>query len=159
MSRRGLSLNLVKCDLKKYHKCLSLPIRLEFCPPLRFNSPMKVLIAADRIQTRVAELARQVAVDYGDRPLTIIGVLTGSLIFLADLMRHLELPVRIGLIQASSYRGTATSPGELRVGPDLLPAVAGRHVLLLDDILDTGRTLSHLVGHFQSLEVASLRVA
>jgi hypoxanthine phosphoribosyltransferase len=120
---------------------------------------MKVLIAADRIQARVAELARQVAADYGERPLTIVGVLTGSLIFLADLMRHLELPVRIGLIQASSYRGTATTPGELRVGADLLPAVEGRHVLLLDDILDTGRTLNHLVRHFQSLEVASLRVA
>src|SRR4029453_3785792 len=140
-------------------KQLFQPISLAKTPLFRFNSPMKCVCAADRIQARVAELARQVAADYGERPLTIVGVLTGSLIFLADLMRHLELPVRIGLIQASSYRGTATTPGELRVGADLLPAVEGRHVLLLDDILDTGRTLNHLVRHFQSLEVSSLRVA
>src|SRR5262249_17860301 len=102
---------------------------------------MEILIPAERIQVRVAEMARQIAADYRDKPVTIIGVLTGSLIFLADLVRQLELPLRIGLIQASSYRGAVTSPGELRIGPELAPDVRGRHVLLLDDILDTGHTL------------------
>jgi hypoxanthine phosphoribosyltransferase len=120
---------------------------------------MKVLIPADQIQRRVAELAQRIGHDYQGRPLTIIGVLTGSLIFLADLVRHLDLPLRIGLIQASSYRGASTTPGELTVAPELLPEVRGRHVLLLDDILDTGNTLSRLVDHLQSLEVASLRTA
>jgi hypoxanthine phosphoribosyltransferase len=78
--------------------------------------------------------------------------------FLADLVRHLDMPLRIGLIQASSYRGDATSPGELRVDPGLLPDVRGRHVLLLDDILDTGQTLDHLVRHVRGLGCASLRV-
>jgi hypoxanthine phosphoribosyltransferase len=78
--------------------------------------------------------------------------------FLADLVRHLDMPLRIGLIQASSYRGTATDPGELRIDPQLLPDVRGRHVLLLDDILDTGQTLSRLVRHFDGLGCASLRV-
>jgi hypoxanthine phosphoribosyltransferase len=120
---------------------------------------MEILIPADRIQARVAEMARQIAADYRDRPVTIIGVLTGSLIFLADLVRQLDLPLRIGLIQASSYRGAVTSPGELRIGPELAPDVRGRHVLLLDDILDTGHTLQRLTQHFHELGVASLRVA
>jgi hypoxanthine phosphoribosyltransferase len=120
---------------------------------------MDVLIPADQIRQRVAELARQIAADYRDQPVTIVGVLTGSLIFLADLVRQLDLPLRIALIQASSYRGTATAPGELQVPPGLVPDVRGRHVLLLDDILDTGQTLSYLVGHLRGLGAASLRVA
>ncbi len=120
---------------------------------------MKIIIPADRIQCRVGELAQQIARDYQGRSVTIIGVLTGSLMFLADLVRHLDLHLRIGLVQASSYRGATTTPGELTIGPELLPEVRGRNVLLLDDILDTGRTLSGLVRHLQGLDVASLRTA
>lgn len=120
---------------------------------------MKILISSEQIQQRVAELGAEIAADYGEQPLTIVGVLTGSLMFLADLVRRLELPVRIGLIQASSYRGTATEPGQLQIGPELLPDLRGRHVLLLDDILDTGQTLSYLVEHMRRLEPASLKVA
>jgi hypoxanthine phosphoribosyltransferase len=107
----------------------------------------------------VAELGRQIAADYRDRPVTIVGVLTGSLIFLADLVRHLDLPLRIGLLQASSYRGATTTRGRLQVSPELLPDLRSRHVLLLDDILDTGHTLSQLVEHVATLEPASLKVA
>jgi hypoxanthine phosphoribosyltransferase len=120
---------------------------------------MEILIPADRIRQRVEELGRQIAADYRDKPVTIIGVLTGSLIFLSDLVRQLELPLRIGLIQASSYRGAVTTPGELHIQPELAPDVRGRHVLVLDDILDTGRTLSHLCRRFRELGAASLRVA
>src|SRR5947209_18411303 len=102
---------------------------------------MEILLPAARIQERIGELARQLAADYRDRPVTIVGVLTGSLMFLADLVRHLDLPLRIALIQASSYRGATTTPGQLHVQPDLLPDVRGRHIVLLDDILDTGQTL------------------
>jgi hypoxanthine phosphoribosyltransferase len=121
---------------------------------------MDILISAERIQERVGELARQIAADFRERrPLTIVGVLTGSLIFLADLVRRLDLPLRIGLIQASSYRGATTTPGELRIQPELQPDVLGRHVLLLDDILDTGQTLDHLTRHLHTLGAASVRVA
>lgn len=120
---------------------------------------MKVLISSEQIQKRVAELAEKIVGDYGEQPLTIVGVLTGSLMFLADLVRRLEKPIRIGLIQASSYRGTATEPGRLQIGPELLPELQGRHVLLLDDILDTGQTLSHLLNHVRRLEPASLKIA
>jgi hypoxanthine phosphoribosyltransferase len=120
---------------------------------------MKILLPAERIQQRVAELAGQIAADYQGQAVTIVGVLTGCLMFLADLVRHLDLALRIGLIQASSYRGETTSPGALRVHPDLLPDVSGRHVLLLDDILDTGQTLAHLHSRLSELGPASLRTA
>jgi hypoxanthine phosphoribosyltransferase len=120
---------------------------------------MQVLIPASDVQRRVAELARQIAHDYRDRPFTIVGVLTGCIIFLADLVRHLDLPLRIGLIQASSYRGPSTVPGSLRIAPELAPDVRGRHVLLLDDIMDTGQTLSYLVQHLKELGAASVAVA
>src|SRR5262249_43540592 len=102
-------------------------------------SDMEVLISSERIRERVTALAQQIAADYGDRPITIVGVLTGSLVFLADLVRQLNLPLRIGLVQASSYRGANTRAGQLQIGPELLPDVRNRHVLLVDDILDTGK--------------------
>lgn len=119
---------------------------------------MKVLLTADEIQRRVAEMARQIAEDYRGQAVTIVGVLTGCLMFLADLVRHLDLPLRIALVQASSYRGETTTPGALHIQPELLPDLRGRHVLLLDDILDTGQTLALLREHLQTLGIASLRV-
>src|SRR5437016_13585584 len=121
--------------------------------------PPEVLISADQIQHRVDELARQIMHDYHGRKLTLVGVLTGSLLFLADLMRRLDLPLRIALIQASSYRGAVTRPGALHVQSDLLPDLRGRHILILDDILDTGQTLAYLTRHLRHLGVASVRVA
>jgi len=119
---------------------------------------MQILITAERIQERLDELAVEIKQHYRDQPITIVGVLTGCLMFLADLVRRLDMPVRLALIQASSYRGAVTRPGELQVQAELVPDLRGRHVLLLDDILDTGRTLVHLVGQLRGLEPASLRV-
>jgi hypoxanthine phosphoribosyltransferase len=119
---------------------------------------MNVLIPAEQIQQRVAELAGQIAADYRGKPVTIVGVLTGCLIFLADLVRHLDLALRIDLIQASSYRGAVTRPGDLHIQPELVPDVRGRDVLLLDDILDTGQTLSYLVRHLDGLGAVSVKV-
>src|SRR5215471_10692993 len=120
---------------------------------------MEILLTAEQIQQRVGEMASQIAADYRHRrPVTIVGVLTGSLMFLADLVRRLDMPLRIGLIQASSYRGATTTPGELHVQPELQPDVRGRHVLLLDDILDTGQTLAHLKRHLEGIGALSVRV-
>jgi hypoxanthine phosphoribosyltransferase len=120
---------------------------------------MRVLIDEDEIRRRVDELAGQIARAYTGRPLTIVGVLTGCLVFLADLIRRLDMPLKIALVQASSYRGRSTTAGDLQVQDELLPDLKGRHILLIDDILDTGKTLKHLVGHLQSLGVASVRTA
>ena len=117
---------------------------------------MDVLITADQIRTRVDELGAEVRAAYAD-PFTVVGILTGSLIFLADLVRRIDRPLQIGLIQASSYRGPVTRPGELVIHDELLTAIAGRHVLLLDDILDTGQTISRLVGHVQARGAASVK--
>jgi hypoxanthine phosphoribosyltransferase len=119
---------------------------------------VRLLISKEQIDARVAELAGEVSLAYAGRPLTVIGVLDGCVMFLADLVRHLDLPLRIGLIPASSYRGLAKSPGELRLDTGLLPDVRGRHVLLLDDILDTGQTLAGIAGHLKTLEIESLRI-
>src|SRR5258705_10354972 len=120
---------------------------------------MEILLPAEKIQRRVAELAREIAADYKDRPLTIVGVLTGCLMFLSDLVRHLDLRLRITLIQASSYRGATTTPGDRQIQPALLPDVQARHVLLLDDFLDTAQTLVNVPAYLRHPGVASLRHA
>ena len=117
---------------------------------------MRVLITADVIEARVAALAAEIGARHTP-PLTVVGVLTGSLIFLADLVRRLDRPHQIGLVQASSYRGATTTPGDLVIRDELLPTVHGRHVLLLDDILDTGVTISRLAAHLSARGAASVR--
>lgn len=117
---------------------------------------MKTLLDKTRIHDRVTELGRQLTSDFEGKDLTVIGVLTGSLVFLADLIRVIELPLQIGLVQASSYRGQTTTAGELELGMQLLPDLTGRHVLLVDDIFDTGHTLEVLCGHFEQRQTASL---
>lgn len=118
---------------------------------------MRTLLSEQAIRDRVAELARQIAADYERLPLTVVGVLTGSLVFLADLTRLLRNPHRLGVLQASSYRGATTRPGPIRVDAQLVPDLEGRHVLLLDDILDTGQTLATLVEEIKRLAPLSVR--
>ncbi|RMG35694.1 MAG: hypoxanthine phosphoribosyltransferase [Planctomycetota bacterium] len=109
------------------------------------SSNLRVLITADEIEDAVHRLGAEVSERFSGRPLTIVGVLTGAVIFVADLIRSVRIPHRIGFVQASSYRGEATAPGALRIDEALLPDIAGRDVLLVDDIFDTGRTLERLV--------------
>jgi len=110
----------------------------------------KVVVPRDRIDRRVAALAGEVAAAFGDEELTIVAVLDGALVFLADLMRHLTMPVRVVTVRARSYRGRATSPGPLRFDPELPESLAGRRVLIVDDILDSGRTLTAVIGQVRS---------
>lgn len=120
---------------------------------------VKVLLNESEIRDGIAALAERIANDYRGRPLTVLGVLTGSLIFLADLVRHLDLPLRVGLMQASSYRGKTTVPGELTINEVLLPEIADRDVLLLDDIFDTGRTLEGMIRALERFEPQSIHSA
>ena len=108
---------------------------------------VETLISEPEIQKRVRELGQQIAIDYRGKPLTIVAVLTGSLIVLADLVRRIEIPHRIALVQASSYKGATTTATTLVINESFAPDVVDRDVLLLDDILDTGLTLSALVRH------------
>ena len=120
---------------------------------------VRPLISEADIRQSVEQLGRRISADYDGRPLLLVGVLTGSIVFVADLMRRITVPHRLGLLQASSYRGDATSPGELIVNLDAIPEVRGADVLLVDDILDTGRTLSRLIGALQERGAASVRCA
>lgn len=118
---------------------------------------MKILLTEDAIRQRVDLLAAQMNSQYGNQPITIVGVLTGCIVLLADLIRRLEMPIRIALIQASSYRGETTTSGELRISRDFLPDLRGRDVVLIDDILDTGKTIAHLKEHLLAMNVQSVR--
>jgi len=102
---------------------------------------MRTLISADELRTGITSLARRLEAHYAGQPLTIVALLNGSLIFLADLVRELRIPVEYDTLRVSAYRGEATTAGEVRVEVGQVPPVRGRHVLLLDDILDTGATL------------------
>lgn len=123
------------------------------------DDKVKVLIPAEDIKQRVQQLGEQISKEFEDKKLTMLGVLTGSIVFLTDLMREIEQPLKIGLMQASSYRGTATEPGALKVNEIQLPDLTGRDVLLVDDILDTGQTLSALLDLVKSHNPSSVRSA
>ena len=119
---------------------------------------MKVLLSPVQLQEGVQQMADQVSQHYQGRPITAVGILTGSLMLLADLIRLLELPVRIGLIQASSYRGKTTR-GELTINPELLSDIKGRDVLLIDDIFDTGHTLQQVISIIEQEQPSSVKSA
>lgn len=118
---------------------------------------MRTLLSAEQLEAGIARLAEAVRGDVGNRPLTVVGVLTGSIVVVADLIRRLGGPVRVGMVSASSYRGTATAPGRLDLRLDLLPDIAGQEVLLVDDIFDSGRTLEALVTELQRRGAARVR--
>jgi len=118
---------------------------------------VKTLLSEAELQAGVDRMASQISACYGEQPLTIVGVLTGSIVLLADLIRMLKMPLRVGVLQASSYRGTTR--GELMVRSEMMLDVAGREVLLVDDIFDTGHTLARVVSELTPLEPGSLRTA
>jgi hypoxanthine phosphoribosyltransferase len=118
---------------------------------------MKVLLSAAELAAGVGRLSAAVRDDVGRRPLTVVGVLTGSIVLVSDLIRRLEGPVRVSMVWASSYRGTATSPGGLELRLDLLPDLTGQEVLLVDDIFDSGRTLEALVEELRRRGAARVR--
>jgi hypoxanthine phosphoribosyltransferase len=120
---------------------------------------MEILISPQQISQRVGEIAAQIQSDLQGKPVTVVGVLTGCLVFLADLIRQMDLPLRIHLVQASSYRGEATEPGSLSLRLDTLPDLQGRQVLVVDDILDTGQTLGRIVDEMRLRGASGVRVA
>lgn len=120
---------------------------------------MTILISESQLSARVKELGRMIEADYQGRPLTIVAVLTGSIILLADLIRQIRIPLRVALLQASSYQGKATEPGALQINEGFAIDVTGRHVLLLDDILDTGQTLATLAGRMRGQGALSVKTA
>ena len=118
-----------------------------------------ILLTEQQIADKVAELGRQIAADYAGRNLTLVSVLKGSLPFMADLMRHISLPLRIDLMEVSSYGGAQTeSSGLVRIIKDLSASIADEDVLLVEDIIDTGLTLNYLVRYLRGKSPATLRI-
>ena len=115
-----------------------------------------ILIPDDRIARRVAELAREIERDYLGRETVVVALLNGTVMFLADLIRHLSLPLRLDFMGVSSY-GLGTESGDLIFTKELRLDVRGRDVLLVDDILDTGRTLSRVLGRVRELKPKRIR--
>lgn len=132
------------------------------CEPFLMAAPhpeIRCLIDESEIETAVNNLAQSVSESYLGKPLTILGVLTGSIMLVTDLIRRIDMPLKLGLIQASSYRGTATAPGQLHINTALVPDISNRHVLLVDDIFDTGRTMQGLVASLDGFAPLSVRSA
>lgn len=119
---------------------------------------MRELVSEPEIRLAVQRLAKEIQATYGSSPLTIVGVMTGSIVLLADLIRQLSLPLRVGVVQASSYRGETTR-GRLTINADLMLDIRHHDVLLVDDIFDTGWTLSELIQVMQKWEPTSIRTA
>jgi hypoxanthine phosphoribosyltransferase len=120
---------------------------------------MKTLLSKEELHDGVTRMADEVAACYADRQLTIVGVLTGSVVLMADLIRLIDLPMRVGVLQASSYRGATTTRGELVINSELMLDISGRDVLLVDDIFDTGHTLAQVLEKMRAFKPTSIRSA
>jgi hypoxanthine phosphoribosyltransferase len=121
---------------------------------------VRVLIPAERIQERIAELGRQIAADYPENaPIYLIGILKGSVLFLADLARAINRQVRFDFIGLSSYGKGKTTSGEVKLTKDLDSSIEGCDVLIVEDIVDSGVTLTYLMSVLQQRKPRSVRVA
>ena len=118
----------------------------------------EILVEADELQRRVAELGAEISRDYEGRDLVMIGVLKGAVLFLADLMRALEVPCEIDFMAVSSYGSSTDSSGVVRILKDLDASIAGRDVLLVEDIVDSGLTLHYLLKNLRARDPRSLEV-
>jgi hypoxanthine phosphoribosyltransferase len=119
----------------------------------------QILISEAEIEAKVRELGAQIAADYAGRSVTLVSVLKGSLPFMADLMRAIEIPVTIDLMEVSSYGGATTeSSGLVRILKDLSSSIADRDVLIVEDIIDTGLTLNYLLRYLRGKNPQTLRI-
>jgi hypoxanthine phosphoribosyltransferase len=118
---------------------------------------VEVLLTEEQLRARITEMAAAITRDYAGKPLKLVGVLKGSFVFMADLARAVDLPVKVDFIGTSSYQGTKSS-GVVRITNDLSWPIAGEHVLLVEDIVDTGLTMKYLLSNLETRRPASVKV-
>ncbi|MEZ4741153.1 MAG: hypoxanthine phosphoribosyltransferase [Bdellovibrionota bacterium] len=115
------------------------------------------LYSKEEVAKRVEELGKQISSDFNGQQLVVVGVLKGAFVFLADLVRAIKLPLQIEFIGISSYEGT-TSTGEVRITSDLYKEIKGKNILLVEDIVDTGRTIDFLIDTLKVREPKSIKI-
>jgi hypoxanthine phosphoribosyltransferase len=119
---------------------------------------VKTLFTEQQVRQGIEQLAQRLNTDFGTEPLTVIAVMTGSIIFMADLIRLLQMPLRVGVVQASSYQGSMQR-SQLSINANMMPDIQHHRVLLIDDIFDTGHTLVEVTRLMQELNPISLHTA
>jgi hypoxanthine phosphoribosyltransferase len=127
-------------------------------PQMRDPKIGEILVQPDDLKQRVRTLGQEVSAEYADRDLLLVGVLKGAVFFLADLMRHIEIPCEVDFMAVSSYGSATDSSGVVRILKDLDTAIEGRHVLIVEDIVDSGLTLQYLFRNLGARNPASLEV-
>ncbi|MBX7063029.1 MAG: hypoxanthine phosphoribosyltransferase [Acidobacteria bacterium] len=123
------------------------------------NPNLSILYSADDIKTRIADLGRQITADYQGGDLVLVGVLKGSCVFMADLMRAIDLPMKIDFMSVSSYKDGTVSTGDVEILKDLSNPIRGKDVLVVEDIIDTGLTLTRLLDILGSRGANSIKLA
>jgi len=118
----------------------------------------EILLDAGQLERRIIELGAEVAADYAGMSPVLISVLKGSIVFLADLVRRIDLPLSIDIMEVSSYGAATESTGQVRILKDLSQPIEGRHVLVVEDIIDTGLTLNYLLRYLRDKSPASLKI-
>lgn len=118
----------------------------------------EILLSEEEIKARVAELGREISRDYEGKDLVAVCILRGCFIFFSDLMRQISIPVAIEFMSVSSYGGGSESSGSVKINYDMQNDIAGRHVLIVEDIIDSGNTLAHLTEMLASRRPASIEI-
>ncbi len=124
-----------------------------------YENDVATLIDEQKLQARIRELGEQITRDYSGNDLTILGVLKGSVFFATDLAKAVDLPVEMEFLGVSSYQGGTETTGEVRITTDVSKPMAGKHLLLVEDIIDTGLTMKFLLENLKARKPASIRIA
>lgn len=126
-----------------------------------FDEIGQILISEDDIKNRIYEMGQEITNDYKDKeePVVLIGILKGSVFFLSDLSRRINLPITFDFMSVSSYGLGTTSSGDVRILKDLDQKIEGKHVIIVEDIIDTGYTLSYLIKNLESRGAKSIKIA
>ena len=122
------------------------------------NDVKEILLSQEQIAKKVGELGKQISNDYAGKEILMIGVLRGAVLFMADLARAITVPVSLDFMAVSSYGSSTTSSGVVRILKDLDESVQGKHILVVEDIIDTGLTLNYLLDNLKSREPASIKL-
>lgn len=122
------------------------------------NDIKEILLTTEQIETKAAELAKQLDIDYADKKPVLLGLLKGSVPFIGDLMKNMEIPVQIEFMDVSSYHGGTTSTGQVKILKDVDISLEGRHIIIVEDIVDTGFTLDKVIALLKHRGAATVEV-